>query len=145
MEGVNSKRPLILTVTSVSNYFIHRVSDSRLGVSTQAARWCSGRDLNPHAFRHTPLKRTCLPFHHPSGFWKLEDGKWEIESRKRFCRAKVLSFRFLSSLGLRRCEQNSGFQIWCSTFGSFVPFTIVLSQFFFRHGIIEPCLERGMS
>jgi len=22
--------------------------------------------LNPHAFRHTPLKRTCLPFHHPS-------------------------------------------------------------------------------
>src|SRR5438445_7631356 len=28
--------------------------------------WCSGRDLNPHAFRHTPLKRTCLPFHHPS-------------------------------------------------------------------------------
>src|SRR5437660_4804128 len=27
---------------------------------------CSGRDLNPHAFRHTPLKRTCLPFHHPS-------------------------------------------------------------------------------
>src|SRR5712692_8681935 len=29
-------------------------------------KWCSGRDLNPHAFRHTPLKRTCLPFHHPS-------------------------------------------------------------------------------
>jgi hypothetical protein len=27
---------------------------------------CSGGDLNPHAFRHTPLKRTCLPFHHPS-------------------------------------------------------------------------------
>jgi hypothetical protein len=27
---------------------------------------CSGRDLNPQAFRHTPLKRTCLPFHHPS-------------------------------------------------------------------------------
>jgi hypothetical protein len=27
---------------------------------------CSGRDLNPHALRHTPLKRTCLPFHHPS-------------------------------------------------------------------------------
>ncbi len=27
---------------------------------------CSGGDLNPHALRHTPLKRTCLPFHHPS-------------------------------------------------------------------------------
>ena len=23
--------------------------------------WCSGRDSNPQAFRHTPLKRTCLP------------------------------------------------------------------------------------
>ena len=31
------------------------------------ASWkCSGGDLNPHALRHTPLKRTCLPFHHPS-------------------------------------------------------------------------------
>ena len=23
--------------------------------------WCSGRESNPHAFRHTPLKRVCLP------------------------------------------------------------------------------------
>ena len=35
---------------------------------------CSGRDLNPHAFRHTPLKRTCLPFHHPSE--RLKDRRW---------------------------------------------------------------------
>src|SRR5262245_24245156 len=27
--------------------------------------WCSGRDLNPHGFRHTPLKRTCLPIPPP--------------------------------------------------------------------------------
>ena len=27
---------------------------------------CSGGDSNPHALRHAPLKRTCLPFHHPS-------------------------------------------------------------------------------
>ncbi len=26
--------------------------------------WCRRRDLNPHGFRHTPLKRACLPFHH---------------------------------------------------------------------------------
>jgi hypothetical protein len=32
---------------------------------------CSGGDLNPHALRHTPLKRTCLPFHHPSGGTEL--------------------------------------------------------------------------
>src|SRR5438132_13554981 len=36
------------------------------GVSSMKSKLCSGRDLNPHAFRHTPLKRTCLPFHHPS-------------------------------------------------------------------------------
>ncbi len=27
--------------------------------------WCPRWDLNPHTFRHTHLKRTCLPFHHP--------------------------------------------------------------------------------
>src|SRR6266446_474271 len=29
---------------------------------------CSGRDLNPHGFRHTPLKRTCLPIPPPEHF-----------------------------------------------------------------------------
>ena len=37
-----------------------------LSANIERFHWCSGRDLNPHAFRHTPLKRTCLPFHHPS-------------------------------------------------------------------------------
>lgn len=27
-------------------------------------KWCGRLDLNQHASRHTPLKRTCLPFHH---------------------------------------------------------------------------------
>ena len=27
-------------------------------------KWCRRRDLNPHGFPHTPLKRACLPFHH---------------------------------------------------------------------------------
>ena len=27
--------------------------------------WCPRWDLNPHTLRHTHLKRTCLPFHHP--------------------------------------------------------------------------------
>jgi CheY-like chemotaxis protein len=27
--------------------------------------WCSGRDLNPHTLRHTPLKRACLPIPPP--------------------------------------------------------------------------------
>ena len=38
---------------------------------------CSGGDLNPHALRHTPLKRTCLPFHHPS-----DPAKFNQERRK---------------------------------------------------------------
>ena len=39
---------------------------------------CSGGDLNPHALRHTPLKRTCLPFHHPSDAEErnLYHGRW---------------------------------------------------------------------
>jgi hypothetical protein len=44
---------------------------------------CSGGDLNPHAFRHTPLKRTCLPFHHPSA-----SGKGSLPLRDRRARQK---------------------------------------------------------
>jgi hypothetical protein len=39
------------------------IEDARINT---AKKWCSGGDLNPHALRHAPLKRTCLPFHHPS-------------------------------------------------------------------------------
>lgn len=31
---------------------------------------CSERDSNPHGFRHTPLKRTCLPIPPPERFLK---------------------------------------------------------------------------
>lgn len=31
-------------------------------------KWCPRRDLNPYTFRHTHLKRTCLPFHHLGKF-----------------------------------------------------------------------------
>ena len=30
--------------------------------------WCSGGDSNPYTFRHTPLKRTCLPIPPPEQF-----------------------------------------------------------------------------
>ena len=33
-------------------------------------KWYSGGDLNPYAFRHTPLKRTCLPIPPPEHFFK---------------------------------------------------------------------------
>src|SRR5207248_8851409 len=56
----------------------HQKSLTRLSFS------CSGRDLNPHAFRHTPLKRTCLPFHHPSLRKWIVNVKWRSEARKRF-------------------------------------------------------------
>ncbi len=31
----------------------------------KSSLWCPREDLNLHAFRHTHLKRTCIPFHHP--------------------------------------------------------------------------------
>src|SRR4029077_5704061 len=48
--------------------------------SADTADSCSGGDLNPHAFRHTPLKRTCLPFHHPS-----------VERKQTFRRQQALA------------------------------------------------------
>src|ERR1700682_6751806 len=50
---------------------------------------CSGRDLNPHAFRHTPLKRTCLPFHHPSPECSMQR---EMSRRRRFLASLFLLF-----------------------------------------------------
>lgn len=32
----------------------------------ESKEWCARRDLNPHGFRHTPLKRTCLPIPPPA-------------------------------------------------------------------------------
>jgi hypothetical protein len=87
----------------------------------------------------------------PERFWKLEDGRWEIESRKRFCRAKVLSFKFLGfPFSPRRwTEQSSGFGLVfdprSSAFGSLRPIHDRPVAVFFRHGIIEPCLRFGMS
>jgi hypothetical protein len=46
---------------------------------------CSGRDLNPQAFRHTPLKRTCLPIPPPE---RCEKGKFPqtgTTGKWRFC------------------------------------------------------------
>jgi hypothetical protein len=60
-------------------------------------RKCSGGDLNPHALRHTPLKRTCLPFHHPS----LEEG--EMCTSPAGARKSSLRV-FFRSLQLLRCD-----------------------------------------
>jgi hypothetical protein len=73
----------------------------------------------------------------PERFWKLEDGRWEIESRKRFCRAKVLSFKFLGFPSSPRLWTASRVQgsARCLTLEVrpsvlSVLFMIVLSQFF---------------
>ncbi len=44
--------------------------------------WCSRWDLNPHTRRHTHLKRTCLPFHHPSKLKKYIQ-LWKIANREK--------------------------------------------------------------
>ena len=40
--------------------------------------WCSGQDLNLHAFRQRLLRPSCMPFHHPSG-WERECGSLRID------------------------------------------------------------------
>src|SRR3954465_9142052 len=58
---------------------------------------CSEGDLNPHALRHAPLKRTCLPFHHPS-FLGSEGGKGI---------ATFLAEARVSLPKLKNCQRNS--------------------------------------
>ena len=58
--------------------------DLQLSTSTRTSDKCSGGDLNPHAFRHTPLKRTCLPFHHPS-----ESGKRKFAAAESARKGKI--------------------------------------------------------
>ena len=48
--------------TKASSYFLF----GEIGNQNFDSTWCSRGDLNPHTVRHTHLKRTCLPFHHPS-------------------------------------------------------------------------------
>lgn len=60
-----SRLPFFRSVSPLRQFWIcHPDSPSPIWIQNQ--QWCSGGDLNPHALRHTPLKRTCLPFHHPS-------------------------------------------------------------------------------
>ncbi len=41
--------------------------------------WCSGRDSNPYTFRHTPLKRACLPIPPPEQLRKAEkNDRWAL-------------------------------------------------------------------
>ncbi len=50
---------------------------------TSPFQWCSGRDLNPQAFRHTPLKRTCLPVPPPERREKefsADRHDWQVSS-----------------------------------------------------------------
>ena len=51
---------------------------------------CSGRDLNPHGLRHTPLKRTCLPIPPPERFRK--GGSFSRRGQSRKCSFDVAGF-----------------------------------------------------
>ena len=43
--------------------------------------WCAGWDLNPHARKHTPLKRTCLPIPPPARAKPLYKTPYQISSK----------------------------------------------------------------
>ncbi len=55
-----------------------------------------GGDLNPHAFRHAPLKRTCLPFHHPSNKGRRFCPRTIFSQGKSFRLMKFMSVRFFA-------------------------------------------------
>ena len=61
--------------------------------------------MNPHALRHTPLKRTCLPFHHPSRCRAHRAGKILPHALRR--RKSCLAARG-KQLSILTCSRNSG-------------------------------------
>src|SRR6476646_10689653 len=89
MEGVNSKRQRILTVTGVSK-LLH---PSSIGLSTWSFHAGStvvlGAGLEPACLSAYAPQTYVSAIPPPERFWKLEDGRWETQSRKRFCRTKV--------------------------------------------------------
>ncbi len=44
----------------------------RIAAALVGSAWCRGRDLNPYARRHGPLKTACLPIPppRPESFWQ---------------------------------------------------------------------------
>ena len=60
-------------------------------------KWCSERDSNPHGFRHTPLKRTCLPIPPPERFLKPHICRYFLLVGKTF-------FRFFCKKIKRACR-----------------------------------------
>src|SRR5689334_23050734 len=91
------KRPFPTTTSYVRVPRSTVIERSALSISEG---WCSGGDLNPHALRHTPLKRTCLPFHHPSGIRGERTSNMAPIPRKDFFlpRPSATFFRLLGEL-----------------------------------------------
>ena len=61
--------------------------------------------MNPHALRHTPLKRTCLPFHHPS-VWRV-NGKSPMVPRKFLVCQAGLSLMLLLVIVIEKRQDRS--------------------------------------
>ena len=59
--------------------------------------WCSERDSNPHDFRHTPLKRTCLPIPPPEQLSIIEHPNMEFFFGLARKKSDFLIFIFLCS------------------------------------------------
>jgi hypothetical protein len=57
--------------------------------------WCAERDLNPHGFRHTPLKRTCLPIPPPAHGWA------DSTRKTRACQLSLSKASSFRSQGLK--------------------------------------------
>ena len=79
--------------------------------------------MNPHAFRHTHLKRTCLPFHHPSVLWTAKITASDF-SASLLCEARNIFPKFLIRLRFR-CPQQPGISMKKHRSASTQAFTLV--------------------
>lgn len=86
---------------SVRSYRIAAPENGLAFAAWAAADWCSGRDSNPHAFRHNALNVACLPIPPPEHsvlLLHIEDREEWSGSLERATRLELAT----SSLGSSR-------------------------------------------
>ena len=70
----NAAEGILCRGADLANAVPTRPTVNRAIRSPTGEGWCSGRESNPHALRHTPLKRVCLPVPPPEHSKRWEDG-----------------------------------------------------------------------
>src|SRR6266478_3983684 len=90
VEGFNPKPPLLVSPHDPMRAITSSICElgPELGISAGSAV-VLGAGLEPACLSAYAPQTYVSAIPPPERFWNLEDGRWETQSRKRFCRTKV--------------------------------------------------------